>query len=341
MNKDEKKLNLRYNVMDSNKSFFYVMLVNIISPLVFYVFLIFPTILKAFGISEGAYTDIVGFIQTILISTMFLILLIVFHKKNQIDIKSAVDFDRKINPLYILLIILILGICIVAFFPLINMIYSAIETTGYDASGALGFEMTNWWRLLIGVVIYCVLPSVVEELIFRGIMLKGMLNRAKPIVAITISSFAFFIMHGSLIQSFYQLILGFVLGIICYYTKNIIYPIVFHFLNNLTVVLMGYFNVGGFINGFSLTVGGFFAAIGLAIAGVGAIFGIIVLIRHIARKNSDDKYELVVNENNIILEEKTQKLGFKDFINSFILDEKFYFYSSWIIAIVLWLFNSF
>ena len=35
-----------------------------------------------------------------------------------------------------------------------------------------------------------------------------------------------------------------------------------------------------------------------------------------------------------------KKLGFKEFVKSLILDEKFYFYCAWIVAIVLWIFNS-
>ena len=335
------KTNLRYNVMDSNKSFFYVMLIQIIAPLVFALLMVLPLIISKLGASENVTQDISGILQSVIIAGLFLVFIIVYHKKGKINFKSANDFSFKLNPLLVGLIVVILVVCIVSFFPLINMIFSAIETTGYDTTGEVAFAMTSWWRLLIGIVIYCALPSIVEEIIFRGMMLKGALNRAKPIVAITISALAFFIMHGSLIQSFYQLILGFVLGIICYYTKNIVYPIIFHFLNNLSVVLMGYFNIGGFLNGFSLTVSGFFLAIGLAVVGAAAIFGIVLLIRHISNKGKDSTYELVVDENNIILEEKKEKMGFKEFISSFILDEKFYFYSSWFIAIFMWLFNSF
>ena len=162
---------------------------------------------------------------------------------------------------------------------------------------------------------------------------------AKPIVAITISSLAFFIMHGSLIQSFYQIALGFLLGIIAYYTKNILYPMIFHFLNNLCVISFNYFGIGGFLNGFANTFGGFMAAIGIMVGCAALIFALLLLLKRITKGNNDD-YEFVVENNNIIVEEKPEKLGFKDLIKSFSIDEKFYFSAAWISAIIVWLFGS-
>ena len=326
-----------YNVLDANKSFFYVILSNIIASLVFGVICM---LLLITAWNEALYNTLVGIFQVITIPLLFMTFIIIYHKKHKINFKSAIGISKNINPIVVLLIIVAVILCVICFFPLINMLYSAIAKLGLETSSSVGFEMNNWWQLLIGVVIYSALPAIMEEIIFRGMMLRGLLNKVKPYVAIVISALAFFIMHGSLIQSFYQIALGFILSLLGYYTGNIVYPIVFHFLNNLAVILMSYFNIGGFINGFSLTVGGFFAGFGLFVAGVLLIGAILLIVRFLLLGKKPKEYELVVNGDNIIIEENSSKLTFKQLKESFSMDEKSYFYMAWTIAIVLWILNS-
>ena len=337
--KNNRDIQFNYNVIDANKSFFYVILTNITASLVFGALMMVVNLLAIMGLSDNLYNFVASILQVILIPCSFILIISIYHKNRRINIKTSTNFDWKINPIILLLCVAILVVCVVSFFPIINMIYSAIELIGLDMSSSVAFPMNNWWQLLIGVVIYCLLPAIAEEILFRGMMLKGILSKAKPIVAITLSSIAFFIMHGSLIQSFYQIILGFLLGIIGYYTKNIFYPIIFHFLNNLTVVLLNYFSIGGFLNGFQLSFGGFMAGLGIAVVGAGVIVAIILLIRHLMKNNNE--YEFVVNENNIIVEEKQEKLGFREYVKSLSIDEKYYFHCAWVFAIFIWLFNSF
>jgi len=338
-NEFNKETNLRfnYNVMDANKSFFYVILMNLLAPFAMYIFLI---LLNIFGglLSDVAYSFVYNMLITLIIPSLYLLLIIIFHQKQKIDLNLAIKYDKKINPIIIFLILLICGLCVICFFPFINMIYMFLEKLGFNMSGDVAFEMNNWWTLILGIIMLCLLPALVEEIIFRGIMMGGLLKRVKPHVAIILSATAFFIMHGSIQQSFYQIILGFVLSILFYITGNIFYSIIFHFLNNLIVVLLSYFNIGGFLNGFSISVGGILGAIGLFLLGVAAIIGILIVIKQIQKRKKT--LEFVVDGNNIIIEENDKKLGFKEFSKSLILDEKFYFKSAWIIAIVMWILNS-
>lgn len=329
-----------YSVMDANKSFFYVMIMNIIAPLILWALMIIPM----YPLSKILPVEVYDFIYSIMVSLLmpilYLTLVVVYHKKRSINIKSATKFEWKINPLVVLLIIAIAVVCVVCFFPLVNMIYLVFEKMGFNVSGTIAFEMSNWWRLLIGIGLYALLPAIVEELLFRGILLKGLLSRAKPYVAILLSATAFFIMHGTIQQSVYQFILGLILSLLGFYGVNIIYPIIFHFINNLFVLLLGYFNIGGYLNGFSFTVGGFFAGIGLFVLGIVVITGIILLIKLLTAKKRANTFEFVDGDNNIIIIEEKEKLNFTDLRKSFVLDEKFYFNASWVIAIIMWIFNS-
>jgi len=340
MKNDKQSFNRHsYNVMDANKSFFYVIVANIISPIVFLMIAYLIFAFEKVGVSGGVTTFIHNLFAVIIIPLLFLTIIILMHNKNKINAVDALNIKGNYNVWNFVIIVLLLAITIVCFFPLVNMIYALLSNAGLNVSGQVAFQMDNWWTYLIAIVPYCLLPAVAEEIIFRGMMLKGTLSKAKPVVAITISALAFFLMHGSIIQSIYQILLGFLLSIIGYYMSNIIYPIIFHFLNNWVVISLAYFNIGGFIGGFSISWGGFGIAIALAVAGAGAIIGLIYLIRHINKNVANENNSFVVKGDNIIIE-NNNNLTFKQLLKSFTIDEQFYFYSAWVIAIIIWLMNS-
>lgn len=93
----------------------------------------------------------------------------------------------------------------------------------------------------MAVVIICILAPLLEEIIFRGIILKALLNKGwKPVYAILLSSFLFGLIHGNPWQFIGAMIAGSALGWIYYQTKSLITPILGHALNNISVLLLYY-----------------------------------------------------------------------------------------------------
>lgn len=91
-----------------------------------------------------------------------------------------------------------------------------------------------------------ILSPITEELVFRAIILKGLLTKMKPWKAILISALLFGAPHFSPINQgaiLGAIFLGILTGWIYYKTKNIIYPIIMHFIHNLTIFsTIYYFN---------------------------------------------------------------------------------------------------
>lgn len=80
----------------------------------------------------------------------------------------------------------------------------------------------------------CIVGSVVEELVFRGLIYNALARAFRsPVPAITISGLAFGIWHGNLIQSVYTAIMGMIIAFVYYKTKKLVFPILLHMLNNL------------------------------------------------------------------------------------------------------------
>jgi len=71
-----------------------------------------------------------------------------------------------------------------------------------------------------------------EELIFRGVVLDGLLKRRSVWSAILISSFMFGIVHLNPWQFISAMVIGCFAGWIYYRTKNLSYSILVHFFNN-------------------------------------------------------------------------------------------------------------
>jgi membrane protease YdiL (CAAX protease family) len=74
---------------------------------------------------------------------------------------------------------------------------------------------------------------ILEEVLFRSIILDGFLKNYKPLKAILLSAFLFGLMHGNLVQGIGAFVMGILLGWIYWKTESITLCILLHFANNL------------------------------------------------------------------------------------------------------------
>ena len=80
----------------------------------------------------------------------------------------------------------------------------------------------------------CIAAPVLEEIVCRGYMMRGMLQYMKPWQAIAISAFLFAAIHGNLAQGVTAFILGILLGWVYYRTGSLLMSIMIHFIVNTT-----------------------------------------------------------------------------------------------------------
>jgi|TARA_B110000091_G_scaffold44500_1_gene48662 membrane protease YdiL (CAAX protease family) len=83
-----------------------------------------------------------------------------------------------------------------------------------------------------------VLSPILEEIIFRRIILKGFLTNYTPKKAILFSAIIFGVMHGEPIQIINAFIIGLFFGWIYYKTKSIGITIALHLTANLSVFIL-------------------------------------------------------------------------------------------------------
>lgn len=93
--------------------------------------------------------------------------------------------------------------------------------------------------LIINLFTIAVLPALLEEMIYRGYILRT-LRAYGDGFAVLISAMLFSLMHGNLRQIPFAFIVGLFLGFLYVQTNNIWIPIVVHFINNGISVVMEY-----------------------------------------------------------------------------------------------------
>ena len=102
-------------------------------------------------------------------------------------------------------------------------------------------KMSNAKDYLLAVIIIALIPAIVEETFFRGMMQRFFSDWFRnPWLAIIVTSIIFSAIHMSYYGFLARAMLGIVLGLIYYYGKSIWLNILAHFLNNAVAVTMLY-----------------------------------------------------------------------------------------------------
>ena len=112
-----------------------------------------------------------------------------------------------------------------------------LELMGYHASG-LGIPSLDGWNLLPAVLVIALLPAVMEEVIFRGIISRNMHASGWGLLpTILISGAMFSLFHGNPEQTVYQFCCGMCFTLIAIRSGSILPTVIAHFLNNAVILI--------------------------------------------------------------------------------------------------------
>ncbi|WP_317167305.1 type II CAAX endopeptidase family protein [Blattabacterium cuenoti] len=197
--------------------------------------IIFRNLLISINLPESIVFAILYTIPFIL---LFLFISYKIQKNNLI-----LDLTLKISPWYIY----ILFFCIMFFLILINdYITSFVPKEGpilgnmyKEIESFLKEESKNPIPFFSTTIL---LAPICEEILFRGIILNGMLkNKIHPLKAILFSSFLFGLTHMNPWQFVGGLIIGSFIGFIYFTTTSIIDCILLHIFNNALALFTMFF----------------------------------------------------------------------------------------------------
>ncbi len=130
---------------------------------------------------------------------------------------------------------------VIALFPSLDAIAKSLEAA-YNEQVLLLSNLTSVPEYILALIIMAFFPAMFEEVFFRGALQNILVKWWKnPLLGIIVTALIFSMIHLSVYLFVSRAILGFVLGLIYFKTKNLWVNIVAHFLNNAIAVSQMFF----------------------------------------------------------------------------------------------------
>lgn len=91
-------------------------------------------------------------------------------------------------------------------------------------------------RPVEAIIAVAILPAIIEEFLFRGMIYRGIVNKNNKKTAIAISALLFALLHMNFNQMCYAFVMGLVFALVVYLTDNLTVSILLHMLFNAFTV---------------------------------------------------------------------------------------------------------
>lgn len=191
---------------------------------------VFYLLEKNFELNDGIFLQIIESVSLLSFVLSYILVFKIFGLKNGFKNVAEKIKALKAEPLLYLIIISIglhwLERPLFDYQKIIDS-YSNIQAVPY-------YQSPISWLFSYSAVKVIILAPILEELLFRKYIFSGLLKNHSFVVSAGISSLCFALIH---IPNYQNLLPTFFFGIIACLiynkTKNILYPIVLHFLSNL------------------------------------------------------------------------------------------------------------
>ena len=114
---------------------------------------------------------------------------------------------------------------------------SSILAQFYEMMMEVMKQMTGGplWSSFLVVAIFA---PIFEEWLCRGMVLRGLLTKMKPVWAIVVSALFFAVIHANPWQALNAFLIGLVMGYVYYKTGSLILTMIIHFVNNGSAVVL-------------------------------------------------------------------------------------------------------
>jgi len=120
-----------------------------------------------------------------------------------------------------------------------------------DRAQALTKALTNFnspLRFWVGVLVIAVVPAISEELVFRGVVQRNLVQGFKSRhVGVWVAAFIFSAIHLQFFGFVPRFVLGLILGYLYEWSGNILVPMAAHFTQNFTQLLLLYWQQGQWV----------------------------------------------------------------------------------------------
>lgn len=193
-----------------------------------------PLLVFGFQLGESPYFLLVSYVVSF--STCILALYYGVIKPSRQ--KFNLGFSRVPRLIYLIIFPLMLGVMLIN-----ECLTNLLPTTGPFWGEMYQTMLQTFERLIhypyLMVFMTSICAPILEELLFRGIIQRGLVNKGISVPkAIFYSAFVFGLVHGNPWQFLGATLMGCVLGYAYHLTHSIIVPILLHAFNNFIATLL-------------------------------------------------------------------------------------------------------
>ena len=190
--------------------------------------------------------DLKSYLSFLLPSLALILALFVTFKYFKLPFKPALQlFNFKFKKRYYFVIVLACIGTLWGLSELNSLFIKFLSRFGYEEQAST-LPSLSVWSVILATMIIAMLPAILEEFLFRGLVMNGVASYSK-ILAIFITAALFSIYHMSPAKTAYQLVVGIIFTLICLKSGSLIPTIIIHFLNNFLIILNIYFNIFAFV----------------------------------------------------------------------------------------------
>ncbi len=316
-----------YNVVHGAKAYLGSLITIQILPIVLI------AILSLFFKTADEMKNSLAYILCMMVVAQLAFFLVFFwiNKKNSINYKSASKLKFKVNIKNILLCILISVVAIVGFVNFVSIFDIILEKIGYESTSGM-LPNDNVGYLFINVILCALVPAIMEELIFRGIIFNGLRKRGFWTASL-ISSIMFMSIHLSPSSIVYPIIMGIIFCLIVEKTGSILYSMIVHFCNNFFVLLIEYISIQTGNNLFVISLNVWWKYALVIIFAVIAFLIITQVICKFFKINNETSYNIAKPQEEI--KDTNEDVDFKSFVEK--KQETKYIFGSLAVGLVFWL----
>ena len=242
MKKNQNKTDYTNRPWNTLDALWLVLLCTIVAPLV--TTLLAGILLALFRVTFSIQDTLEGnkyvlAFQYLMMYAVMLYIVWIYGKKNHVDVARSIRMQKPKSAVSVLWVMLLAVLSVFSCILLVNLMEYAFRLVGYQPEST-SMPLATFGDFVLQIIFLALLPAVCEEIVYRGVILQGLKEKCKPILAIILTSVIFMLAHGSLQQTIYQFILGLLLTYIAYSTKSIVYSMIAHFTNNFIVILLGF-----------------------------------------------------------------------------------------------------
>lgn len=200
--------------------------------------LIASVIIAACGLrdGDGNMTDGAIYIAFLVSPAAIALTLALTVKVGKVGVREF--FPVKCKPKYYAIALLLI----------FGLLFSLSEVNGYFLELLKHFGYTQkltessipnlqGWRIVSAIAVIAVLPAVMEEALFRGVILGGAERGAGSVRAVFIVGFVFALFHGSAEQTLYQFVCGCLFALLAIRSRSVLPSVLMHFINNALILI--------------------------------------------------------------------------------------------------------